>query len=81
MDWIKQLLGINWQTTLAGMALIAAAVGRIAVAYRTRDFAAILDDTKLVFETLIAIIAGLGLTKAKDQNVTGAGPGARDVSH
>lgn len=80
MSWINKLLGINWKTTLGGLALVVAAVGRIVLAYKTRDFEAIFADTKLIMETVIALIAGLTLTQAKDQNVTGAGPVAVQVA-
>lgn len=76
---LDKILGINWKTTLAGLAAITAAFGRIAVAYRTRDFEAILTDGQLVMETVIALILGLGLLKAKDQNVTGTGTVAKSV--
>jgi hypothetical protein len=79
MGFINKLLGINWKTTLAGLAVIAAAAGRVLVAYRTKDFSAIVTDGQLIFETLGILLAGLGLIKAKDQNVTGAGPGATNV--
>lgn len=80
MSWINKLLGINWRSTLGGITLIVAAVGRIVLAYKTRDFEAIFADSKLVMETIIALIAGLTLTQVKDQNVTGAGPIAVTVA-
>lgn len=73
------ILGINWRTTLAGIAAIVAAVSRIAIAYRTRDFEAIFTDGQFILTTVFGIIVGLGLLKAKDQSVTGAGANARDV--
>lgn len=77
--WMSKLLGINYKTTLAGLAVIAAAVGRIAVAYKTKDFAAIFADGQLILETVGLLLAGLGLLKAKDQNVTGTGTAAKSV--
>lgn len=77
---ISKLLGINYRTTLAGFMAIVAAVGRIAVAYRTRDFEAIITDGQLIIETVGIIMLGLGLMKAKDQSVTGAGPVAVQVA-
>jgi len=76
---LNKLLGINWKTTLAGISAIIAAIGRILVAYKTRDFAAILADGQLIIETITMIILGLGLLKAKDQNVTGTGVAAKAV--
>lgn len=77
---MDKLLGINWKTTLAGIAVIVAAGGRILVAYRTRDFESILTDGQLLLETLSLVIVGLGLAKAKDQNVTGTGSAAATVN-
>lgn len=74
-----KLLGINWKTTLAGIMAIVAALGRIAVAYRTRDFESIFTDGQFVLTTAFGIIVGLGLLKAKDQNVTGVGAVAKAV--
>lgn len=76
---LKRILGINWKTTLAGVTVLIAAVGRIAIAYKTKDIGAILTDGQLVLSTVIGIVAGLGLIKAKDQNVTGTGTAARSV--
>jgi hypothetical protein len=75
----QKILGINWKTTLAGIAVVIAAVSRIAVAYRTRDFEAIFTDGQLILETLGILLAGLGLLRAKDANVTGVGTAAKAV--
>lgn len=77
---LNKLLGLNWKTTLAGIAVIVAALGRIALAYKTKDFGAIFTDGQLVLSTLVGIIAGLGLIKAKDQNVTGTGATAKALN-
>lgn len=74
-----KLLGLNWKTTLAGITAIIAAISRIAVAYRTRDFQAIFNDGQLIIETIGVLIVGLGLMTAKDQNVTGVGTAAKVV--
>ena len=76
---LQKLLGLNWGTTLTGITLIIAAISRIALAYKTRDFDAIFADTKLIMETLIALLAGFGFLKAKDASVTGAGTAAKAV--
>lgn len=75
----QKLLGLNWGTTLTGITLIIAAIGRIAIAYKTRDFAAIFADTKLIMETVVALIAAFGFLKAKDASVTGVGAAAKTV--
>jgi hypothetical protein len=78
-SWVNKILGINWRTSLAAWATIMAAVGRIAVAYRTRDFQAIFTDSQLIFETIGLLLVAFGLMKAKDQNVTGTGTTAKAV--
>jgi len=81
MDWINKVLGINWKTTILGIGVIVAASGRFALAFRSKnyDFIALADDGQLIMTTLTGILAGVGLTKAKDQNVTGTGSGAVSV--
>lgn len=73
------ILGINYRTTLMGLLALIAVVGKLVVAFKTKD----LDSIGPLLNELLPIIAGLllaiGLTKAKDQSVTGAGPTARDV--
>lgn len=76
---MQRLLGINWKTTLAGITVLIAAVGRIIAAYRTKDFGAIFGDAQLVIETIGTVLIGLGLLSAKDSNVTGAGTTAKAV--
>lgn len=76
---ITKLLGINWKTTLAGVTVIVAAIGRIGVAYKTKDFQAIFTDGQLILETVGMLIAGFGLLKAKDENVIGTGATAKAV--
>lgn len=76
---LDKLLGINWKTTLAGIGAIVLAIGRIGIAYRTKDIEAIVTDGQLIIETLSLIVVGLGLAKAKDQNVTGTGVTAKAV--
>lgn len=76
---MNKLLGINWRTTILGIGVIFAAVGRVMLAYRTRDFTALANDGQLIAETLAAILAGLGLYIAKDSNVTGVGSQAKTV--
>jgi hypothetical protein len=76
---LQKIFGINWGTTIAGIAALTAAIGRIALAYRTRDFEAILTDGQLIMQTLLALAVGLGLIAAKDKNVTGVGEQAKTV--
>jgi dipeptide/tripeptide permease len=79
MNIFDRLLGINWRTTLAGVGVIVAAVGRLVLAYRTKDIEAMVTDSQLVFETIGMLIVGFGLAQAKDQNVTGTGTSAKTV--
>ena len=80
MELINKILGLNWKTTLAGISVIVAALSRIVLAYRTKDFETIITDGQMVLTTLIAVLTGLGLIKAKDQNVTGTGAKAAIVN-
>lgn len=76
---LTALLGVNWKTTLAGLSVIVAGLGRIVLAWKSRDFESVLTDGQLLLSTLIAVLAGLGLVKAKDQNIIGAGATAKTV--
>lgn len=79
MNILNGIFGINWATTSAGVMVIIAAIGRIALAWKAKDFESILTDGQLLLSTLLAVAAGLGLMKAKDSNVTGAGAVAKAV--
>lgn len=79
MNPLAKILGVNWRTTILGIGVIFAAVGRIGIAYRTRDFEALANDGQLIAETSAQILGGLGLLVAKDVNVTGAGTQAKTV--
>lgn len=76
---LNKLLGINWRTSLAAWSAIVAAIGRIIIAWRAKDFQAIFTDGQLIFETVGLLLVALGLMKAKDQNVTGTGAVAKSV--
>jgi len=82
MGWVSKVLGINYKTTIIGVGVIVAACGRFALAFRSKhyDFMALADDGQLIMTTLTGILAGFGLTKAKDQNVSGAGTKATSVN-
>jgi hypothetical protein len=79
MNPLARILGVNWRTTILGVGVIFAAVGRIGIAYRTRDFEVMANDGQLIAETTAQILGGLGLLIAKDANVTGAGTLAKTV--
>jgi len=79
MNPLAKILGINYRTTILGIGVVFAAVGRIALAYRARDFNSLANDGQLIAETVAGILAGLGLFIAKDANVTGAGTLAKTV--
>ena len=79
MNPLARILGVNYRTTILGIGVIFAAVGRIGLAYRARDFTALANDGQLIAETVAGILAGLGLLIAKDANVTGAGTLAKTV--
>jgi len=79
MNPLARILGVNWRTTILGVGAIVAAVGRIGIAYRTRDFEAMANDGQLIAETLGLLLTGFGLFIAKDANVTGVGTLAKTV--
>lgn len=78
---LNRLLGINWRTTILGIGVIVAAIGRITLAFRSKnyDFVVLADDGQLIMTTLVGLFAGVGLFIAKDSSVTGAGPTAKAV--
>lgn len=79
MNPLARILGINYRTTILGIGVIFAAVGRLVVAYRSRDFTALANDGQLIAETVAALLTGIGVILAKDANVTGAGTLAKTV--
>lgn len=79
MNPLAHILGINYRTTILGIGVIFAAVGRVMLAWRTRDFVALANDGQLIAETVAGILAGVGLFIAKDANVTGVGTKAKTV--
>jgi hypothetical protein len=78
MDLLNKILGINWKTTITGIGVIVAAGGRMLMAFRTKnyDFVLLAEDGQLIMTTLGLLLTGVGLLKAKDENVTGTGDGA-----
>jgi uncharacterized membrane protein len=76
---MKWLLGINWKTTLAGITMIIAVVGKILLAYRTKDFATIFSNGQEMIVDVTLLLGALGLIKAKDGSTTGVGANAVSV--
>jgi hypothetical protein len=79
MNILAKVLGVNYRTTILGVGIIFAAVGRVALAYRARDFESLAKDGQLIAETVTGLLAGFGLAIAKDSSVTGAGSMAKTV--
>lgn len=81
MNPLARILGINYRTTIIGIGVIVAAIGRITLAFRSKnyDFVLLAEDGQLIMTTLTALLAGLGLFIAKDANVTGVGTKAKTV--
>lgn len=78
--WLIKLVGINFRTTIAGITALLAVFAAIVAAWKAKDFKAIFDNLPTLFTTLAVVLTALGLIKAKDQNVTGTGTGAKSVS-
>ncbi len=77
---LAKLLGLNYRTTILGVGVIVAAIGRVGMAWRNRDFMALANDGQLIAETVTALLAGVGLFIAKDSSVIGAGGSAKTVA-
>lgn len=79
MTIFNKVFGVNYRTTILGIGVIVAALSRVAMAWKVKDFTALAEDGQLIMETLAALLAGLGLFIAKDANVIGAGSQAKSV--
>jgi hypothetical protein len=81
-DVLRNILGINWKSTILGIGAIVAAVGRIALAFRQKnyDFVALAEDGQLIMTTVGLILSGIIGLSTKDANVTGAGNQAKTVN-
>lgn len=81
MTSLNSIFGINYRTTIIGIGVIVAAGGRIAMAFRTKqyDFVALAEDGQLIMTTLSMVLGGLGLLITKDSSVTGVGSTAKAV--
>ena len=75
----KKLLGINWRTTVSAIIAIAGLAVNIQVAWKARDFTAVVNNAQMVMLNLSLIAAAVGFLNAKDSNVTGAGATAKSV--
>lgn len=73
---LQKLLGVNWQTTLAGLGVIFGLIVKIIAAIKVKDFASVLTDVKELVPDIMALAIALGLIAAKDGGVTGTGSGA-----
>lgn len=80
MDFLNKIFGINWATTILGIGVIFAAVGRVVIAWKAKDFTALANDGQLIMTTLAAILTGIAFLFAKDRNVNGVGSQATTVA-
>lgn len=76
---LKKLMGINYKTTMTGIAALMAVLGVILNAWRTKDFQTIFTQGQTVIPIVMGILTALGMFSAKDANVTGAGASAKAV--
>lgn len=63
----------SWETTIAGIGAILVAIGGAATAYFDGDPATVVDWEV----TLAAIVAGIGLIRARDNNKSSEAVGTR----
>jgi hypothetical protein len=70
---------INWKTTGSAVIAIAGLAVNIQVAWKAKDFMAVVNNAQMVMLNLGLIATALGLLGAKDSNVTGAGTQAKAV--
>jgi len=76
----RRLLGINWKTTMAGIAVLAAVVGKLIAALKAKDFATVFTSGQELIPDITAVLVAVGLFNAKDNDTTGAGDAAKKVS-
>lgn len=76
---LTKIFSVNYATTILGIGVIFAAVGRVAIAWKSKDFVSLATDGQLIMSTAGLILGGFGLVLAKDRNVTGAGQQAKAV--
>jgi hypothetical protein len=74
-----KLVGFNWKTTLLGLAAISSVVGKILLAWRTKDIVAVFSNGQDLMLDVGIVLGGIGLIKAKDANTVGAGVSAAKV--
>jgi hypothetical protein len=75
----QKLLGMNWRTTSAAIIAIAGLAVNIQVAWKAKDFMAIVNNSQMIMLNLGLIAAALGFASAKDSNVNGVGQQAVTV--
>lgn len=78
-SFFAKLLGINWKTTISGIMVIVALVGKVIVAVKTKDFGGAYTIFQELIPDVIALLVALGLLNAKDNNTTGAGEASKKV--
>lgn len=78
---LTKVFTINYRSTILGIGVIAAAIGRISLAFRTKhfDFIALAEDGQLIMTTVGLVLSGLALMQTKDARVTGTGTQAKTV--
>lgn len=77
---VRKILGLNWKTSLAGWTLLFATLGTVAAAWKNKDFVALFTNLSSVVAIIGGIAGALGLINAKDGNITGVGPGAKQLN-
>lgn len=70
MNILQKILGVNWKTTLAGLAALAAVAAKVYADIKTKDVASFFSDTQSLIGEVAGIGVGIGLIQAKDNNTT-----------
>src|SRR5436190_20654292 len=76
---LNKILRINYRTTAAAIIAIAGLAANVEVAWKARNFLAVVDNAQMIMLNLSLIAGAVGFLNAKDANVTGAGTQAKTV--
>jgi hypothetical protein len=73
---LQGILGVNWKTTLSGVTVILGVITKIIAEVHAKDWSAVLADAPNLLVDITAVLIGVGLIHAKDNDTTGIGVSA-----